>query len=107
MDGMQRKVAETMEKFALGQDPQLRMLDLTSEVGELAKEILKATDYGAHPLVSTASLEEELGDCLFSLLCLSQALHLDGEAALDKVLEKYRRRFAAQGSIGHNRESHC
>ena len=101
MDGMQGKVAEMMEEFGLGQDPQLRMLDLTSEVGELAKEVLKATDYGAHSLVSTASLEEELGDCLFSLFCLSQALHFDGEAALDKVLEKYRRRFAEQGSIGH------
>ena len=101
MDGMQRKVAETMEKFALGQDPQLRMLDLTSEVGELAKEVLKSTAYGTKPFTPTASLEEELGDCLFSLLCLSQCLGLEGEAALGKALEKYEKRFAERGTIGH------
>ena len=47
------------------------------------------------------SLEEELGDCLFSLLCLSQCLGLEGEAALGKALEKYEKRFAERGTIGH------
>ena len=70
-------------------------------VGELAKEVLKATGYGTRPLAPTASLEEELGDCLFSLLCVSEALGLDGEKALDQALEKYKARFAEAGDIGH------
>ena len=80
---------------------QARMLDLSSEVGELAKEVLKSTAYGTKPFTPTASLEEELGDCLFSLLCLSQCLGLEGEAALGKALEKYEKRFAERGTIGH------
>ncbi|MGI6256045.1 MAG: MazG nucleotide pyrophosphohydrolase domain-containing protein [Acutalibacter sp.] len=103
MDTMQKKTAKVITQYALEKDPQVRMLDLSSEVGELAKEILKSTEYGTHSLKVTASLEEELGDCLFSLLCLSEALGLDGESALDKVLEKYRCRFGEQGTIDHYR----
>lgn len=97
----QQKVAAFAQAYGLGTDPQARMLDLASEVGELAKEVLKATGYGTRPLAPTASLEEELGDCLFSLLCLSQCLGLEGEAALGKALEKYEKRFAERGTIGH------
>ena len=38
---------------------------------------------------------------MFSLLCVSEALGLDGEKALDQALEKYRARFAEAGDIGH------
>ena len=97
----QQKVAAFVQAYGLGTDPQARMLDLASEVGELAKEVLKATWYGTRPLAPTASLEEELGGCVFSLLCVSEALGLDGEKALDQALEKYRARFAEAGDIGH------
>ena len=97
----QQKVAAFVQAYGLGTDPQARMLDLASEVGELAKEVLKATGYGTRPLAPTASLEEEMGDCVFSLLCVSEALGLDGEKALDQALEKYRARFAEAGDIGH------
>ena len=97
----QQKVAAFAQAYGLGTDPQARMLDLASEVGELAKEVLKATGYGSKPLLRTPALEEELGDCLFSLLCVSEALGLDGEKALDQALEKYKARFAEAGDIGH------
>ena len=84
MDEQQQRVKDWMARYGLGTDPQVRMLDLSSEVGELAKEVLKSTAYGTKPFTPTASLEEELGDCLFSLLCLSQCLGLEGEAALGK-----------------------
>ena len=90
-----------MEAYGLGTDPQARMLDLSSEVGELAKEVLKATGYGTRPRAPTPSMEEELGDCLFSLLCLSESLGLEARPALEKVLPKYQRRFAESGEIGH------
>ena len=82
MDEQQQRVKDWMARYGLGTDPQARMLDLSSEVGELAKEVLKSTAYGTKPFTPTPSLEEELGDCLFSLLCLSQCLGLEGEAAL-------------------------
>ena len=58
----QQKVAAFARAYGLGTDPQARMLDLASEVGELAKEVLIATGYGTRPLAPTVSLEEELGD---------------------------------------------
>ena len=98
----QQKVAAFAQAYGLGTDPQARMLDLASEVGELAKEVLKATGYGTRPRwPPRPALEEELGDCVFSLLCVSEALGLDGEKALDQALEKYRARFAEAGDIGH------
>ena len=99
MDEQQQRVKDWMARYGLGTDPQARMLDLSSEVGELAKEVLKSTAYGTRSFTPTASLEEELGDCLFSLLCLSQCLGLEGEAALGKALEKYE----ALCRKGHNR----
>ena len=100
MDEQQQRVKDWMARYGLDTDPQVRMLDLSSEVGELAKEVLKSTAYGTRSFTPTASLEE-LGDCLFSLLCLSQCLGLEGEAALGKALEKYEKRFAERGTIGH------
>lgn len=101
MGEQQQRVKDWMARYGLGTDPQVRMLDLSSEVGELAKEVLKSTAYGTQPFTPTPSLEEELGDCLFSLLCLSQCLGLEGETALGKALEKYEKRFAERGTIGH------
>ena len=46
MDEQQQRVKDLMARYGLGTDPQVRMLDLSSEVGELAKEVLKSTAYG-------------------------------------------------------------
>ena len=43
MDEQQQRVKDWMARYGLGTDPQVRMLDLSSEVGELAKEVLKST----------------------------------------------------------------
>lgn len=84
-----------------------RYIDLSSEVGELGKELLKATDYGKVDFRMTADTEQELGDCLFSLIALSRELGIDPAAALDSTLAKYKRRFDAKGRIGSedNRKS--
>ena len=42
-----------------------RCLDLASETGEVAKEILRGMDYGKRPYTPTPETAEELGDCLF------------------------------------------
>lgn len=96
----QEAVAEFVRVHGLETDAQTRFLDLVSELGELSKEILKASDYGKGPVAATEEMKEELGDCVFSLLCLCSSLGLDGEEALRSVLEKYRRRFAEKGDVG-------
>jgi NTP pyrophosphatase (non-canonical NTP hydrolase) len=104
MQQAQRKAAELMGECGLTASTQVRCLDLISEVGELAKEVLKATDYGnIQEPVHNTRLEEELGDCVFSLLALAEAMGLDAEAALESALGKYRSRWLQQGEIGSGR----
>ena len=97
----QQRVGQLIQSYGLDKSPETRMLDLVSEVGELSKELLKASDYRNQPVALTDTMEEELGDCLFSLLCLSEALGADAQKAFNGVLEKYQRRFAETGQIGH------
>ncbi len=96
----QRLAAEFARVHGLETAAEVRLLDLVSELGELSKELLKSSDYGKKPLTASEEMEEELGDCIFSLLCLCNSLQLDGETALHTALEKYRKRFAEKNEIG-------
>ena len=100
MEKAQKRVKDFMGEQGLSSSPEARMLDLVSEVGELAKEVLKGSDYGTAPLLPGAGLEEEMGDCLFSLLALCSAAGLDAEKALAAALEKYAARAARTGQVG-------
>ncbi len=73
-----------------------RFLDFVSEVGELAKEVLTATDYGAQPFDVPLAWEDELGDVFFSLICIANSSQVDLNAALDGALVKYQARIAQQ-----------
>ena len=77
-----------------------RVLDMTSEVGELAKEVLKGTAYGRHPFQPTEGWAGELGDIYFSLICIANSTGVNLEAALGAALEKYRQRLASIGNPG-------
>jgi len=81
-------------------DPTTHALDLVSEVGEVAKEVLLATDYGRRPPQFRPELAGELGDALYSLLALAEACGVDAGSALDAALAKYQRRLAEQGKAG-------
>lgn len=100
MEKMQQTAAEFAKSHGMNREPWVRFLDFSSETGELSKELLKASHYGETPVESTPAMEEELGDCVFSLLCLADALGLDAEQALKSSLEKYDRRYQATGKIG-------
>ena len=100
---MQSKVKKLIEKYGLFVGVGPRYIDLVSETGELGKEILKSCDYDRAEFNATESFEEELGDCLFSLLALADAAEIDADTALDRVLVKYERRFAAKGDVGSGR----
>lgn len=100
MRAIQEKAAGFARAHGLNMDPLIRFLDLSSELGELSKELLKSSGYGAAPAMAGPAVEEELGDCVFSLLCLADSLDLDAETALNGALEKYRKRFAEKHEIG-------
>ena len=103
---MQKQVAEFVTQHELGIDVVHRVLDLVSEVGELSKEVLKATDYGKQtfrPDATNGNWQEELGDVLFSLICVANATDVDLERSLAAVLEKYRRRIQSKQDAGSGR----
>jgi NTP pyrophosphatase (non-canonical NTP hydrolase) len=96
----QRQVAEFMRRHKLNRDPATCALDLVSEVGELTKELLVATDYGQHPSQFGSGLLEEFGDALCSLLALAEVCDVDADEALRGALRKYERRLAERGEAG-------
>jgi len=97
---VQRKVAQFIEEQGLEIPTALRLLDLTSEVGEVAKAYLESTRYGERPFVADGHWAEELGDALFSLMAIANRTGVDLERALYQVLKKYARRIQAKGHAG-------
>jgi NTP pyrophosphatase (non-canonical NTP hydrolase) len=96
----QNAVARFVERHQLETSVEVRALDLVSEVGEVAKEVLKGTAYGREPFVPTDGWAGELGDAFFSLLCVANGTGVNLEAALQKAVQKYERRIALRGELG-------
>lgn len=95
----QQRVADFVAEHDLQADPAYRILDLASEVGELAKDAAVSTDYGSDP-AAVAVNEDELGDALFALLALADSLEMDAGDALETALAKYEGRLEGSGSAG-------
>lgn len=99
---VQRRVAGFVAEHDLHAPPEYRLLDLASEVGELAKDAAESTDYGATDGVRLS--DDEVGDALFALLALADEVGVDAGEALETSLEKYDRRMAETGSAGSGSE---
>jgi NTP pyrophosphatase (non-canonical NTP hydrolase) len=97
MTDWQREVARFTRRHQLEHDAGTHALDLASEVGELAKEVLLATDYGRQAPRFRPQLADEIGDAFYSLLALAEACGVDAGDALSAALEKYERRLTARG----------
>lgn len=80
--------------------PENRILDIASEAGELAKEVLKITAYGSKSFSTSESLGEELGDLLYSVLSLCEECGLKAEDLLNESLRKYEKRIQTTGQLG-------
>lgn len=96
----QNLVAEFVLRNKLEISIENRLLDLTSEVGELAKECLKGTNYGSQKFNSTKAWTGELGDVYFALICLANSTEVDLQAALNAALAKYQLRLSDHGDLG-------
>ena len=99
-----KELQSMIEKFVkernIGTSTQNRMLDLLSEAGELAKEILKSSDYGKKAFERNEAFDAEFGDVFFSLVCLANQTNLDLEDLMLRALEKYDQRFKDHQHIG-------
>lgn len=95
----QEKVKEFVDSHEMESTPAFRIVDLVAEVGEIASDAAKSSDYG----LKQEELEvkkEELGDAFFSLLTLANSLEIDLEDALEQSLEKYEERVNQTGDPG-------
>ena len=100
MKNTQKKIRDFNAKYDLGGSIETRFIDLSSEVGELGKEILEGTNYGEKEFSRTDNLESEFGDVLFSLISAANCVGINLDVALEKVLNKYENRFNEKGHIG-------
>ncbi|WP_442594504.1 nucleotide pyrophosphohydrolase [Neobacillus sp. D3-1R] len=94
MKQIQVEVDEYINGFKEGYfSPLAMMARLTEELGELAREINHY--HGEKPKKGTEkekTIEEELGDVLFVLVCLANSLHIDMEEAHEMVMNKFKTR---------------
>lgn len=91
---MQKEVDQYISQFKEGYfSPLALMARMTEELGELAREVNHY--YGEKPKKSTEkekTVEEELGDVLFVLICFANSLEIDLEEAHNRVMEKFNTR---------------
>lgn len=106
MKQIQEKIKKFCQDNGLLSPPEHRVLDLMSEIGEVAKEILKMSDYGRKPLKvddeAKEKISSELGDALYSLITVANNFDVDLEEVLDMVLEKYKKRLLKGGAGSEN-----
>ena len=93
MKVIQQKIKQFVEKYNLKTKPELRMLDVISEAGEVSKEILKMTQYGRQKATYRKEIELEIADLLFSVVCLATHYNIDVEKAIETILKKYEERL--------------
>ncbi|WP_049969291.1 MazG nucleotide pyrophosphohydrolase domain-containing protein [Haladaptatus cibarius] len=94
------EVGELNEELDLHLDPELRMLDLVSETGELSKTVLVTQEYGESEFELTDEMVDEFGDVYYCLLSFAHEVGIDPDEALETSLEKYRARLGESGSVG-------
>ena len=96
----QDKVRQFTQANMLSPTPAVALIDLLSELGEVAKDILKSSDYGPDLSCQNPQTWDELGDVFYSLLTLANSLDYDIERGLDRALAKYKSRLLRKGSPG-------
>lgn len=101
MNDLQQLVDKFVQKHDLEAPVGARIHDLTSEVGELAKESNTITRYGKRPFAPSDNWSGELGDIMFSLLCLANSTGVDLETVLRQALARMERRIELYGSAGN------
>jgi len=94
MQEMQKEVDHYISQFKEGYFSPLAMLArMTEELGELSREVNHY--YGEKPKKNTEkenTVEEELGDMLFVMICFANSLNIDLQEAHDRVMEKFQTR---------------
>ena len=100
MPNLQQQVEAFCQKHQLDTPLEFRMLDLISELGEVAKEILKTSNYGSRKFHLRPEFSDELGDVFFSLITVANQCNIDLEEVLHQAINKYEYRLRNTGNLG-------
>lgn len=103
MKKLQQKVKDFVKKYQLENKPEIDALDLASEVGEVAKEILEMSDYGRKKPKYRKELKDEIGDAFYSLIKLANHYEIDLEESLELALKKYKIRLRKKPKPNSNK----
>lgn len=91
---LQEEVDQYISQFKEGYfSPLALMARMTEELGELAREVNHY--YGEKPKKhdeEEKTIEEELGDMLFVMICFANSLDIDLQEAHDRVMAKFNTR---------------
>ncbi len=91
---IEQKVDQYISQFKEGYFPPLALIArLAEEVGELSREVNHL--YGVKPKKPTEvekTIEEEIGDIVFVLACLTNSLNLDLSSAFQTTMTKFETR---------------
>lgn len=94
LHSVQKEVDEYIGQFKEGYFPPFEMLArMSEELGELAREVHHV--YGMKKKKESEaekSMEEELGDLFFVLVCFANAQNIDMQQAVDRVMNKFKSR---------------
>jgi len=91
IQSIQKEVDKYIGQYKEGYFPPFEMLArMSEELGELAREVQHV--HGMKKKKSTEarkSMEEELGDLLFVIICFANAENIDLQKAHDRVMDKF------------------
>lgn len=94
IEEMQKEVDDYISQFKEGYFSPLAMLArMSEELGELAREVNHY--YGEKPKKATEqpkTIDEELGDLLFVLICFANSLNINLSDAFNLVMKKFNER---------------
>ncbi len=96
---VQEKVKNFSAENGLDSATEYKILDTMAELGEVAKEMLKMTNYGKQKAQFRPEMAMELGDLFYSLITIANTLDVDLETSLENVVAKYEKRLK-KGSAG-------
>ncbi len=98
----QNRVAAFVDEHEWETELAYRVVDLQSEVGEIAAEVTTSTGYGSNPEDADIAADE-IGDALFALLAVAESADVDASHALETAISKYERRIEETGDAGSGR----
>ena len=89
---------DLIARHQLAVDPAHSVLDVSAELGTLARQLLRATAYGTRPLPddALAQLREAVGNVTFAVAHLGLVLGVDAEDEMQRSITRFASKLEGQ-----------